>query len=88
MSVNVSRNSLDFLRHTFSVNCLKKWALTGVDVAAALPVLSAYLGHESISSTQHYLRLTAEVFPYITAILEDSYGSIIPNIGGDEYESH
>jgi len=76
------------LRHTFSVNCLKKWAVTGVDVASALPILSAYLGHESISSTQHYLRLTAEVFPHITSVLEEHYGDIIPEIGECDYESY
>ncbi len=28
-----------------------------------LPVLMTYLGHGKISSTEYYLRLTAEVFP-------------------------
>ncbi|HCT63854.1 MAG TPA: integrase, partial [Lachnospiraceae bacterium] len=57
-------------RHTFAVHCLKQWVLNGVDVAATLPILSAYLGHANLQGTQHYLRLTADLFPEITATVE------------------
>jgi integrase len=71
------------LRHTFAVHCLKQWSLNGVDLAVALPYLSAYLGHTGLSSTQKYLRLTADVFPYITSSLNDKFGYLIPEIGGE-----
>lgn len=70
------------LRHTFAVHCLKKWVEQGVDVEAALPYLSAYMGHVSIYSTQRYLRLTHEVYPLITNAVEKLCGNIVPLIGG------
>lgn len=66
------------LRHTFAVNCLKKWVLSGNDINSMLPVLSAYLGHKNLKGTQYYLRLTAEMYPYITESVEKQFGSVIP----------
>lgn len=61
------------LRHTFAVHCLQKWAESGEDLNAKLPYLSAYMGHAGLSSTQQYLRLTAEAFPHITSKFENSF---------------
>jgi integrase len=72
-------------RHTFAVNCLKKWVLNKVDVSSALPVLSAYLGHSNLNGTQHYLRLTSDLFPEITADVEEHFGYCIPQVYGGEY---
>ncbi|HBT66021.1 MAG TPA: integrase [Ruminococcaceae bacterium] len=73
------------LRHTFAVNCLKKWVREGKDITAALPVLSAYLGHKTLIGTQDYLRLTAEMFPEINSAVEARFGHVIPK-GGSMYE--
>ena len=70
------------LRHSFAVHCLKKWVLDGVDLTAALPYLSAYMGHVGLKSTQGYLRLTAELYPTIVMTVEKQFGSIIPEGGG------
>lgn len=43
------------LRFTFAVHALLRWYRAGVDVQARLPALSAYMGHSSLVSTQHYL---------------------------------
>ena len=58
------------LRHTFAVHCLERWYRQGEDLNARLPLLVAYLGHESLRGTQRYLRLTPSVFPDIVARLE------------------
>ena len=71
-------------RHTFSVHCLRKWILAGRDMNAALPVLSAYLGHKDLSGTQDYLRLTADMYPNIVKAIELRFGDIVP--GGEAYE--
>lgn len=47
------------IRHTFVVHCLNNWVLSNVDIMAALPVLSRYMGHAGIKGTQKYLQLTA-----------------------------
>jgi integrase len=49
------------LRATFAVNRLVAWYREGADVQACLPLLSTYLGHINISSTQVYLRMTVEL---------------------------
>ena len=61
------------LRHTFAVHCLQKWAEAGEDLNAKLPYLSAYMGHVGLSSTQQYLRLTAEAFPHIVSAMEANF---------------
>ncbi|WP_418728189.1 tyrosine-type recombinase/integrase [Dysosmobacter sp.] len=61
------------LRHTFAVHCLQKWVESGEDLNAKLPYLSAYMGHVGLSSTQQYLRLTAESFPHVTSAFENSF---------------
>jgi integrase len=43
------------LRFTFAVHALLRWYRSGVDVPSRLPVLSRYMGHVSIVSTQYYL---------------------------------
>jgi len=66
------------IRHTYATHCLQRWVKEGKDLTAALPVLSAYLGHNSLDGTQRYLRLTAELYPDITARIETHFGTIIP----------
>jgi len=51
------------LRHTFSVHSLVAMCEKGVDLYYSLPVLSTYLGHQSLTSTDKYVRLTAEMHP-------------------------
>lgn len=51
------------LRHTFAVTSLASMAEAGVDLYASLPILSNYLGHGSIGATNHYVRLTANMYP-------------------------
>ena len=60
-------------RHTFAVHSLMNWARQGVDVNVALPYLSTYLGHNTLSSTSQYLRLTAEIFPEILQQVEEYF---------------
>lgn len=68
-------------RHTFAVHCLRRWVLEGKDLTSYLPVLKTYLGHHSFSDTSQYLRLTAELFPNITAKMEHAFGHVLPTMG-------
>lgn len=51
------------LRHTFAVTSLAQMAESGIDLYASLPILSNYLGHQSIGATDHYVRLTSNMYP-------------------------
>lgn len=66
------------LRHTFAVHSLLRWYRQGADLDAKLPVLATYMGHLSVVGTQHYLHLTAELLPEITARSETHFGDVIP----------
>jgi integrase/recombinase XerD len=66
------------LRHSFAVQRLAKWYREGADLNTLLPVLSTYLGHQSVNQTQVYLRLTADLFPDVAARSEAAFGHVIP----------
>ena len=50
------------LRRTFAVHSMRAWLKQGRDIRAMLPVLGAYLGHVSLSSTETYLSMVPERF--------------------------
>jgi integrase/recombinase XerD len=53
------------LRHTFAVTSLANMAESGIDLYVSLPVLSTYLGHQSLESTNQYVRLTKHIYPHL-----------------------
>ena len=53
-------------RHTFAVNAMNKLTDAGKDLYTALPIISAYLGHASVESTERYVRLTQDRLSTIT----------------------
>ncbi len=65
-------------RHQFAVRALQRWYQDAEDLDAKLPLLATYLGHVNLSGTQHYLHLTAELFPEITARADATFGDVIP----------
>ena len=42
---------------------LAKMAEEGMDLYCSLPILSTYLGHQSLRATNNYVRLTSEMYP-------------------------
>ena len=69
------------MRHTFAVHALKAMVDNGADVYWALPILSTYLGHASVAGTGHYVRLTQDMFPDVTAAMSAIASRVIP--GGE-----
>ena len=66
------------IRHTHAVRVLNRWVREGRDLTTALPHLAIYLGHEGLKASQHYLRLTAVMFPHLISTVEKEYGWVIP----------
>ncbi|HZN70128.1 MAG TPA: tyrosine-type recombinase/integrase [Micromonosporaceae bacterium] len=58
------------LRHGFAVATLLDWYRDGGDVAARMPLLSAYLGHARPSSTYWYLQAAPELLALAAKRLE------------------
>jgi len=68
------------LRHTFSVHSLASMSGSGLDMYYSLPILSTYLGHQSLKATDNYVRLTAEMYPDLIKKTSDICSSVFPNI--------
>jgi site-specific recombinase XerD len=61
------------LRHTFALNALIGWYRAGIDVPAHLPVLSAFLGHNSPEATYWYLQATPQLLALAAQRLEQPH---------------
>lgn len=64
------RPRLHDLRHTFAVRTLIGWYRDGGDIAARLPLLSAYLGHREPKYTYWYLQAAPELLAEAALRLE------------------
>ena len=73
-------------RHGVAVENLRRWSVSGKDLSNLLPYLSAFMGHVDFRVTQYYLRLTAEIYPDLVALVEKHCGDIIPELEGFYYE--
>ena len=67
-------------RHTFAVHSLSQMVRQKVELYCALPILSTYLGHASIKATERYLRLTAETYPEILTMVNQTCAYIFPEV--------
>ena len=67
-------------RHTFAVHSFKQMLDSGRDIYVSLPILSAYLGHQSIQATEKYVRLTCELYPYIQEKFQPQLDSIFGEV--------
>ena len=68
------------VRHTFSCHALANMAESGVDLYTSLPVLSTYLGHQSLSATNGYVRLTAAMYPELLKDVDMICLNVFPNV--------
>ena len=72
------------LRHTFSVHSLMKMHHEGGDLYCSLPILSTYLGHSSIQSTNNYVRLCESMYPDLIQRIDIESMNVYPNLYKDE----
>ncbi len=67
------------IRHTAAVHSLIKQVGDGVDIYCALPILSVFLGHKTISGTEKYVRLTQEMYPEVIKMERSITSFVFPN---------
>lgn len=67
------------LRHTACVHSLVNMVRSGKDPYCCLPSLSTFMGHIHVTDTEHYLRLTQNMYPEIIK-LDESVTSPIKEI--------
>ena len=70
-------------RHTFAVHTLAEMSSQGLDLYYSLPILSKYLGHTSLESTDHYVRLTAEMYPELLQQANQLCAYVFPEVSQD-----
>jgi len=68
------------LRHTFAVTSMAQIAESGIDLYSTLPILSTFLGHQSLSATDTYVRLTAEMYPGLLKDIDRVCLNVFPEI--------
>ena len=68
------------LRHTFAVTSLASMAEAGIDLYVSLPILSHYLGHQSLDATNHYVRLTATMYPDLIRNVDQVCLNVFPKL--------
>lgn len=81
-AMNIKARIHDF-RHTFAVNSLNQMIEKGYDIYTSLPLLSTYMGHKNITSTEYYLRFIEKYYDDVTNSVNNYYDSIYPDM--EEY---
>jgi hypothetical protein len=59
-------------------------AESGMDMYCSLPILSTYLGHQSLQATNSYVRLTAETYPELLKDVDTFCLNVFPKIECNE----
>ena len=72
------------LRHTFSCHALVAMTESGLDLHSSLPILSTYLGHRTLESTDKYVRLTAEMYPDLLNKEKETCAYVFPELKKEE----
>jgi site-specific recombinase XerD len=68
------------IRHTVAVHSLMNMINNNIDVYCALPILSVFLGHKTIASTERYVRLTQEVYPEVIKMEQAFTSYVFPKL--------
>lgn len=72
------------LRHSFACHSFVKLSDEGINLYCSWPYLSTYLGHQSLESTEQYVRLTAQLYPELLKGSEDIYMDILPDLNDNQ----
>ena len=68
------------VRHTFACHSFLKLSDEGVDLYCSWPYLSTYLGHQSLESTEQYIRLTSQMYPELLKDTDRMYVDVLPDV--------
>jgi integrase/recombinase XerD len=71
------------LRHVFSIRALEQMHEKGYDLYTSLPLLTKYLGHRSVTETEHYVRLTKSSYCKITEAVSQNLIHLIPEVDNE-----
>ena len=72
------------VRHSFSVHTMASMAESGLDLYYSLPILSEYLGHQSLEASEKYVRLTSEMYPGLLSDVNSICSYAFPEVDNHE----
>lgn len=58
------------IRHSFCIRSMVRMAKEGKDLYYILPILSTYIGHQSLAATDRYVRMTSEMYPELLSKID------------------
>lgn len=67
-------------RHAFSVHSFVAMAESGLDLYYSLPILSEYLGHQSLEATDKYVRLVSDMYPGLLSEVNNICAYAFPEV--------
>jgi len=73
------------IRHTTACHALARMVDEGMDLYCSLPIMSTFLGHQSLKATDMYVRLTAEMYPDLLKNADLLCLNVFPSL---EYEAN
>ncbi|CAA7600766.1 Phage integrase family [Acididesulfobacillus acetoxydans] len=68
------------VRHAFSVHSFVAMAESGLDLYYSLPILSEYLGHQSLEATDKYVRLVSDMYPGLLSKVNNICAYAFPEV--------
>ena len=86
-NIKITNNGprLHDLRHTFIVHTIEKFRKDGKNMDEMLPILQAYVGHQSLASLTYYFHLNNDILQELKNISNKTFNNLIP-VRGDENE--
>jgi integrase len=72
------------LRHAFVCRRILEWYRQGVNVEAAMPALSTYLGHVKVTDTYWYMTAIPELMAVVSRRFERFAGGLSTRGGANE----
>lgn len=71
-------------RHSFALRSFRQFELNGYKSKNMVPILSTYLGHDSLNETEKYLRFSYLLYPEANDTFEEFTCDILPEVNFDE----
>ncbi len=71
-------------RHTYAVYALDHMVKQGMDIYCALPILSTYMGHRTLESTEKYVRLVPAFHIDIINAMKEPYKGLFPEVADEK----
>lgn len=72
------------LRHTYCVHAMEKLINDGMDPYCTLPIISTYMGHSDLKSSEYYMRLTKHYYLEVLSYSKNDADRLFPEVNYNE----